>query len=390
MPAKANTTTTNEFSIKAREVDFVTRFALNWEHLREIMGIMRPIRKTSGTKLTSKYAEVTLESGNVGEGAEIPYSQAVVKEKEYGDVSIEKYAKAVTIEAIDKYGYDNAIAMTDDQFLFELQSKVTGRFYDFIKTGTLRRTENTFQAALAMAQGAVRNRWLKMHRSTTAIVGFCNILDLYEYLSSAQVTVQTMFGLNYIQNFLGYSTLFLLSENEIPKGKVIATPAENIVLYYVDPSDSGFARAGLEYRTDGETNLIGFHVNGNYNTAVSESFALMGMYLWAEYLDGIAVVTIGSETTPTARLSGLTIGNISLTPAFDPDVVSYTATTKAATNKVTAVAEYEDDATVEIKLGNEAVDNGSAVQWASGSNTLTAKVTNGSATKTYTVTVTKS
>ena len=68
---------------------------------------------------------------------------------------------------------------------------------------------------------------------------------------------------------------------------------ENIVLYYVDPSASDFARAGLQYTTDGETNLIGFHVQGNYNTAVSESFALMGMTLFAEYLDGIAVVTLG-------------------------------------------------------------------------------------------------
>ena len=44
----------------------------------------------------------------------------------------------------------------------------------------------------------------------------------------------------------------------------------------------------------GETNLIGFHVNGNYNTAVGETFAIMGMTLWAEYLDGIAVVTVGA------------------------------------------------------------------------------------------------
>lgn len=76
---------------------------------------------------------------------------------------------------------------------------------------------------------------------------------------------------------MGFSTVFLLSDEEIPRGRVIATPVENIVLYYVDPSTSDFARAGLVYTTDGETNLIGFHVEGNYHTAVSESFAIMGM-----------------------------------------------------------------------------------------------------------------
>ena len=304
--AKENLTKQADIHITIREIDFVTRFGLNWEHLRDILGIMRPIRKTPGTKLTSKYAEVTLEPGNVGEGEVIPYSQAEVREKEYGTIAIEKYAKAVSLEAIDKYGYENAVQRTDDQFLFELQNMVTGRFYDFLKTGSLILDEPTFQMALAMAQGAVRNRWKQMHRSTTAIVGFCNILDLYEYLGNAQVTVQSMFGLNYIKNFLGYETLFLLSDAEIPRGKVLATPAENIILYYVDPSDSNFARAGLTYTTaGGETNLIGFHVEGDYHTAVSEAFAIMGMTMMCEYLDGIANVDIGTATfTAVSNPSG--------------------------------------------------------------------------------------
>ena len=46
------------------------------------------------------------------------------------------------------------------------------------------------------------------------------------------------------------------------------------------------------YRTDGDTNLIGFHTQGNYNTAVSECFAIMGMVLFSEYLDAIAVIDV--------------------------------------------------------------------------------------------------
>ena len=40
--------------VTAREVDFVTRFADNWDALRNILGIMRPIRKQPGTTLKSK------------------------------------------------------------------------------------------------------------------------------------------------------------------------------------------------------------------------------------------------------------------------------------------------------------------------------------------------
>lgn len=278
--------------VTAREIDFVTRFDRNWEQLMDLMGIMRPIRKTAGTVLKSKTASVTLESGSVAEGAEIPYSTASVVETVYDDISVEKYRKGVTIEAINKYGYDVAVAKTDEAFLFELQDNVTGRFYAYLNTGTLTSAEATFQMALAKAKGNVLNKFKQIKRTVTEVVGFVNLNDFYTYLGSADITVQTAFGLTYVQNFMGYKTIFLCSDNEVAEGKVIATPVDNIDLYYVDPSDSDFAKAGLAYTVEGETNLIGFHTEGNYGTAVSDSFALMGLTLFAEYLDGIAVVEI--------------------------------------------------------------------------------------------------
>ena len=293
--AKANLITTGDIQVTARELDFVTRFENNWEHLREILGIMRPIKKQPGAVLKSKYAEGTLESGSVGEGEEIPYSKFTVKEKTYAEMTIEKYAKAVSIEAIKDHGYENAVQMTDDQFLYELQSDVTGRFYAYLNTGTLTSTESTFQMALAMAKGRVINKFKQMHKNVTGVVGFVNVLDVYEYLGAAGITVQNQFGLQYIKDFMGFNTIFLLSEDEIERGRVIATPVENIVLYYVDPGDADFAKAGLVYATGiGETNLIGFHTQGNYNTAVSEAFAIMGLTLFAEYIDGIAVISFGT------------------------------------------------------------------------------------------------
>lgn len=293
MAAKENLIMTADIQVTARELDFVTRFEQNWEHLREILGIMRPIKKVPGAILKSKYAEGTLESGQVGEGEDIPYSKFTVKEKPYEEMTIEKYAKAVSIEAIKDHGYENAVAMTDDHFLFELQTNVTSRFYDYLNTGELTSTQTTFQMALAMAKGLVVNKFKKMHKNVTGVVGFVNVLDVYEYLGSADITVQNQFGFQYIKDFMGFNTIFLLSDEEVARGRIIATPVENIVMYYVDPADSDFAKAGLVYQTGaGETNLIGFHTQGNYNTAVSEAFAIMGLTLFAEYIDAIAVVTI--------------------------------------------------------------------------------------------------
>ena len=286
-------------AITAREVDFVTRFGDNWDALRNILGIMRPIRKAPGTRLISYSASVTLESGAVDPGEVIPYSKATVTQAAKSDLTILKYAKAVPIEDVNKYGAEIAIEKSDDAFLTTLQNVVLNNFYTFLNTGSLTGSASTWQGALAKAQGEVLNKFATMQKDVTAIVGFANILDAYDYLGAADITVQTEFGLSYIKNFLGYSTLFLLPASRIARGDVIATPVENIDLYYVDPGDSEFARLGLNYTTAGETNLIGFHAQGNYSTAVGESYALMGMALWAEYLDGIAIISFGDADGAT-------------------------------------------------------------------------------------------
>lgn len=282
-------------NIAAREIDFVTRFGTSWEALQEVLGIMRPIPKESGSVLTSYTASVALEDGDVDAGCVIPYSKATVTAAHKADLSLKKYAKAVPVEDVDKYGVKVAVQKTDEAFLNELQGVVLDDFYTTLTDDTeaMTGTEATLQAAISMAIGKVKDKFKKMRKNSTNIVVFVNTLDVYRYLSTANISIQTAFGLDYVKNFLGATTVILSSE--IDEGTVIAIPAENLVLYYVDPASS-FADLGLVYTTDGETNLIGFHAQGNYGTAVGESFALMGMKLWAEYADGIAIYTIDDES----------------------------------------------------------------------------------------------
>ena len=284
-------------NVKAREVDFVTRFNQNWDALRDILGIVRPIRKSNGTTLVSYTADVALEDGAVDAGCVIPYSKSTIVESAKADLTIEKYAKAVPIEDVAKYGAAVAVQKSDDAFLNKLQSKVLTNFYSFLTgtSGVQTDTAATWQAALSKAQGLVVEKFAELDKTVTEIVGFASIEDAYDYLGAAEITVQTQFGITYIKNFLGYKTLFLLPATRLDKGTVIALPVENIDLYYADPSDSEYAQLGLVYTTQGETNLIGFHAQGNYGTAVGESFAIMGMALWAEILDGIAKVTVSAN-----------------------------------------------------------------------------------------------
>ncbi|MGN1231710.1 MAG: cadherin-like beta sandwich domain-containing protein, partial [Anaerotignum sp.] len=97
------------------------------------------------------------------------------------------------------------------------------------------------------------------------------------------------------------------------------------------------------------------------------------------------------DASNDAALSDLKIGSLSMSPAFAKTTTAYTAATTNATNTITATP-ADAGAEISVKVNDEEIDNGTAVTWKSGSNTVAITVTaaDGTTTKTYTVTVTKS
>lgn len=320
--AVANTVVSTDLTA-VREIDFVTRFAREIKIFREILGNIRMEKHAPGTKLTVKKAAVTLNTSSVGEGETIPYNAISYTETDVGSLTWDKQKIGVTMEAISAHGYDAAVQAADDDMLYKLRSKIVNDFFTFAQTGTLTSDIQTydFQSALAEAQAQVQAKWEDMDRGYSDIIAFANVKDAYRYLGAAQITTQTAFGMTYIENFLGFSKLFLTSK--IPQGKIVATPSQNLILYYVDATANDFNKAGFLFRTDNETNLIGVHVEGNHNTDVSELSTVMAMGLFSEYLDGIAVIAIedvmpvlkvvsaaGSSSGKTAiTVTGYTLGS---------------------------------------------------------------------------------
>lgn len=90
-----------------------------------------------------------------------------------------------------------------------------------------------------------------------------------------------------------------------------------------------------------------------------------------------------------ARLYSLAIGSLTLSPSFDKDKYSYTASTTNATNAITVVPK-DAESTVEIDVDGTTVANGDSATWAEGENTVNITVINGAASAMYTVIVTKS
>ena len=256
MAVTPNTTTTENFQIDAKTIDFVERFNLNWDAITEIMGIMRPVKKAPGTKLTSYKVEITRGGGQPAEGDEVALSQANVTPVSYKDLTLKPDRMRITAQDVEKYGAELAVKRTTNAFINKIQGEILDEFYDFALTGKLTGSEATFQMAVSMAVAKVKDKFKKMRLNYGNIVVFANTLDVGRYLGGAQISTQTRNGVEYLKNFLGADTMIVSSE--IPEGTVVAIPADNIVLYYIDPSDSEFKELGLDYYTgNGETNLIG-------------------------------------------------------------------------------------------------------------------------------------
>lgn len=277
---------------RVREVDFVNMFGYSVKKLLEALGVTRKIAKQAGTTLKSYKATGTLEDGNVAEGELIPLSHYQTKPVTYKEITLKKWRKATSAEAIIEKGFDQAVGMTTEKMLQDIQKGIRKDFFDFLLTGTGKADGATFQAALAQAWGQLQ---ILFEDDAIQAVHFMNPLDVADYLATAQITMQTAFGMNYVEDFLGLGTVFFNSS--VTKGKIISTAKENIVLYYVSVNGADLGEAFVF--TSDETGLIGIHEEADYDNLTCKDTALSGLVLFAERIDGVVVSNIaaaGGET----------------------------------------------------------------------------------------------
>lgn len=88
-----------------------------------------------------------------------------------------------------------------------------------------------------------------------------------------------------------------------------------------------------------------------------------------------------------ATLSALTFGSVTISPTFDSNTTSYTATTSSASTTITATATDSDNAVVVIKNGSSTVTSGNSTNLTEGENIITVTVTNGLNTLVYTIVI---
>lgn len=296
---------------KVREVDFVTQFGHNiLPKLIEALGVTRQIPMMEGTTLYVYKTTGTLQSGAVPEGEIIPLSQYERTKEAVGEITLKKWRKASTAEAIKKSGFDEAVTETDNKLLNDVQKGVRTDFFDFI-TGLDATVvaADTLQKVLAKIWG---NLQVLFEDDAVSTVHFINPLTVSDYLGTATISMQTAFGMNYIEDFLGLGTVVMNSN--IPQGQVISTAKDNLVLYYL--TMNGDIASAFNLTADA-TGFIGIKSGyANEERAQIESLVMSGISLFVDYADGVVVGQI--DSTPT--LGSVTVTSTAGTAVGDSNI----------------------------------------------------------------------
>lgn len=281
--AEANLTKTADLE-PAISIDHTSRISRSLTKFREVLGITEMQPMAAGTQIKIYKSEKKNTPAQVGEGETIPLTKIERKLAQTIDLTLAKHRKSTSAESIQKVGYDNAVNKTDEKLISEIQKGIKADFFTLINSGTAEAEGVNLQTACA-------NAWAKLQElfedEDVNAVYFVNSVDVADYLGKANITMQTAFGLSYIENFLGLGTVIV--SPKVTAGTVPATAKENLNGAYI-PTDGDVGTAfGM---TSDETGLIMMKHSVKDDNATLETIAMDGVKFYPERLDGIVVSTI--------------------------------------------------------------------------------------------------
>lgn len=216
------------------------------------------------------------------EGADIALTEIKRQVANSYNMTIKKYRKATTAEAIQKSGREVAINKSDDKLILEIQKDIKSSLFSALQPGsgtTSADAGSTFQAALA-------NVWAKaaalFEDDDVDMVYFANPADVAGYLGTASITVQTAFGVKYIEDFMGLGTVIISSG--VTQYAPFGTPKQNLNGAYAPINGDVASQFNL---TADATGLVGMVHTPNTTNASIETMALTNVVFFPEAVNGI-------------------------------------------------------------------------------------------------------
>lgn len=277
----------------AQSIDFTEQFQDGLQTLLRVMGVTRLTPMAQGSNIKIYKSEVTKADGAVAEGEIIPLSKVTKKLDHTLTLDFKKYRKITTAEAIQSTGFQGAVTDTDTKLMNDIHKDVKKDLFDFIGTGNTKAEGTNFQETLGAALGQLAVKW---EDNDIQSVAFVNPIDFYANLGTSPLTLQTAFGLQYIQNFMGVNTVIM--SGNVKQGTIAVTAAQNINYAYA--AINGSLSSAFDLTTD-ETGLIGVTHNPVNEALSYQTVIFLAGKLFAERLDGIVVSSIKPATASAGK-----------------------------------------------------------------------------------------
>ncbi|KAF0500078.1 hypothetical protein [Pediococcus acidilactici] len=282
-------------------IDFVNKFGYSLNKLREALGITRPQPMKQGNKIQLWKFNVDgpkdsdgkdIDPASIGEGEDIPLTHVSRVKDRLIEVAFKKWRKAVTLEEVQRVGYDMAVNQSDKQVLLSIQKSVRKDFFDNLATAPTDLGEvSGLQEAFGKSWGKLGNIFDDEDAGT---IVFINPEDAGDYLGTAVIQngQSVGFGMTLLEGFTNVTPVI---NNSVPKGSFYATVKDNLNLQYIDVhGESSKLFANKQVISD-ELGLIGLVRDDNTSNLTNQSTVFGGITLFAEVTDGVIKGTLAKK-----------------------------------------------------------------------------------------------
>ena len=274
-----------------KSIDYTYRFTESLTDFQNAIGVSRsmPVQEGMTIKLYGK-PEVDLADGNVAEGELIPLSSVTPQEVSTKEISLKKYRKATSGEAIQRYGLDAAINLTDDALIKEVQKNIRTDLFSLVQSGEAQdnlNAGNGLQGALATAWGALQTIF---EDDTVSVVVFAHPMDVAQAIADKELTLESAFGLNYYTSATG---TIVFTTTQVEQGTIYSTASENLVVAYI-PANSELGNSFS--LTSDQTGYIGMKHFVENESMTHQTLLVSGVLMFPERLDGVVKVSLEEDT----------------------------------------------------------------------------------------------
>lgn len=270
--------------LKTYSIDLAEQFGAQTASLTDIFN-KRAVGK--GTTLVGYKAVGELNTNmKHAAGAVISDSNVELKEVEIAKLDFDATKVKTSYQEIQALGEELAVDKKDRRLLQligeHIETSLVTNLVDNAGDKTLEAT--SYKSALAKAKGRVKS---KPGFKGAPVIAIVNTEDYFDYLSDAPLTTQTLFGMEYVEGFLGYERIFFTEK--VAKGKLVVTASENLNLAFVPVNGAAFSTLGL---TSTENGLVGFKHYLDDDTGDIKTKVHFGIAGYAERVDAVVVASL--------------------------------------------------------------------------------------------------